>query len=302
MNKVLVVGSLNMDFAVYMDRRPKAGETVMAQSMKLVPGGKGANQAYALGKLGADTSMIGAIGMDDFGEQMLANLENVGVVTDGIKKIASTETGKAFIEIEKSGQNSISVIAGANAAVDEALVQEQEDKLAKADAVVMQLEIPIPSVVAAAKLAKKHGKTVVLDPAPARNDLPDELWAQVDITKPNETELALLTGLPTGTEEEVVTAAKSLIAKGVKNVLVTLGGDGIIHVSADNVDNFPAYKVKAIDTTAAGDCFLAAFMSRFDGRNYAEAIDFGAKASAIAVTRQGAQTSIPTVEDVESFN
>ena len=302
MNKVLVVGSLNMDFAVYMDRRPKAGETVMAQSMKLVPGGKGANQAYALGKLGADTSMIGAVGMDDFGEQMLANLENVGVVTDGIKKIAGTETGKAFIEIEKSGQNSISVIAGANAAVDEALVQEQEDKFAKADAVVMQLEIPIPSVVAAAKLAKKHGKTVVLDPAPARNDLPDELWAQVDITKPNETELALLTGLPTGTEEEVVTAAKALIAKGVKNVLVTLGGDGTMWVSADKVEKFPAYKVKAVDTTAAGDCFLAAFMSQFDGRNYAEAIDFGAKAAAIAVTRQGAQTSIPTVEDVESFN
>ena len=300
MNKVLVVGSLNMDFAVYMDRRPKAGETVMAQSMKLVPGGKGANQAYALGKLGADTSMIGAIGMDDFGEQMLANLENVGVATDGIKKIASTETGKAFIEIEKNGQNSISVIAGANAAVDEDLVKAQEEKFAKADAVVMQLEIPMPAVVAAAKLAKKHGKTVVLDPAPARNDLPDELWAQVDITKPNETELALLTGLPTGTEEEVVTAAKALIAKGVKNVLVTLGGDGTMWVSADKVEKFPAYKVKAVDTTAAGDCFLAAFMSQFDGRNYAEAIDFGAKASAIAVTRQGAQTSIPTVEDVEN--
>ena len=302
MNKVLVVGSLNMDFAVYMDRRPKAGETVMAQSMKLVPGGKGANQAYALGKLGADTSMIGAVGVDDFGEQMLANLENVGVATDGIKKIAGTETGKAFIEIEKSGQNSISVIAGANAAVDEDLVKAQEEKFAKGDAVVMQLEIPMPSVVAAAKLAKKHGKTVVLDPAPARNDLPDELWAQVDITKPNETELALLTGLPTGTEEEVVTAAKALIAKGVKNVLVTLGGDGTMHVSADKVEKFPAYKVKAVDTTAAGDCFLAAFMSRFDGTNFAEAIDFGAKASAIAVTRQGAQTSIPTVEEVESFN
>ncbi len=301
MNKVLVVGSLNMDFAVYMDRRPKAGETVMAQGMKLVPGGKGANQAYALGKLGANTSMIGAVGTDTFGEQMLANLENVGVATDGIKKIAGTETGKAFIEIEKSGQNSISVIAGANAAVDEDLVKEQEEKFAQVDAVVMQLEIPMPAVVAAAKLAKKHGKTVVLDPAPARNDLPDELWAQVDITKPNETELALLTGLSTSTEEEVVAAAKALIAKGVKNVLVTLGGDGTMRVSADKVEKFAAYKVKAVDTTAAGDCFLAAFMSRFDGRNYAEAIDFGAKASAIAVTRQGAQTSIPTVEEVERF-
>ena len=173
---------------------------------------------------------------------------------------------------------------------------------AQADAVVMQLEIPVPSVVAAAKLAKKHGKTVVLDPAPARADLPDELWAQVDITKPNETELALLTGLPTGTEEEVVAAAKALITKGVKNVLVTLGGDGTMLVTEDKVEKFPAYKVKAVDTTAAGDCFLAAFISQFTGSNFAEAIDFGARASAIAVTRQGAQTSIPTVEEVRCFN
>lgn len=301
MEKVLVVGSLNMDFAVYMDRRPQAGETVMAQGMKLVPGGKGANQAYALGKLGADTSMIGAVGDDTFGQQMLANLEHVSVDTAGIKQIAGVETGKAFIEIEDSGQNSISVIAGANASVDEGLVLAQAERFAKADAVVMQLEIPVPSVIAAAKLAKTHNKTVVLDPAPARTDLPDELWAQVDITKPNETELALLTGLPTNTEEEVVTAARSLIAKGVKNVLVTLGGDGTLLVNDSTVQKFPAYKVKAVDTTAAGDCFLAAFMSRFDGENFATAVDFGAKASAIAVTRQGAQTSIPTVEEVEKF-
>ena len=301
MDKVLVVGSLNMDFAVYMDRRPQAGETVMARSMKLVPGGKGANQAYALGKLGANTAMIGAVGTDTFGQQMLRNLEQVSVNTDGIKKIAGVETGKAFIEIENSGQNSISVIAGANAAVDEKMVLEQEERFQQTDAVVMQLEIPVPAVIAAAKLAKAHGKTVVLDPAPARKDLPDELWAQVDITKPNETELALLTGLPTGTEEEVVTAAQALIAKGVKHVLVTLGGDGTLLVSAEQVEKFSAYKVKAVDTTAAGDCFLAAFMSRFTGENFAEAIDFGAKASAIAVTRQGAQTSIPTVEEVQNF-
>ena len=273
----------------------------MAQSMKLVPGGKGANQAYALGKLGARTSMIGAVGNDAFGQQLLDSLESVSVNTAGVKKIADTETGKAFIEIESNGQNSISVIAGANAAVDEALVQEQENLFAQADAVVMQLEIPVPAVVAAARLAKKHGKTAVLDPAPARADLPDELWPLVDAAKPNETELALLTGLPTGTEEEVAAAAKSLIAKGVKIVLVTLGGDGTLLVTADKVEKFPAYKVKAVDTTAAGDCFLAAFVSRFDDKNYAQAIDFGARAAAIAVTRQGAQTSIPTSEEVEKF-
>lgn len=177
MDRVLVVGSLNMDFAVYMDRRPQAGETVMARSMKLVPGGKGANQAYALGKLGAKTAMIGAVGSDAFGKQLLENLESVSVNTAGVRRIPGAETGKAFIEIESSGQNSISVIAGANAAVDEALVREREELIAQADAVVMQLEIPVPSVAAAARLAKKHGKTVVLDPAPARPDLPDELWS-----------------------------------------------------------------------------------------------------------------------------
>ena len=302
MDNVLVVGSLNMDFAVYMERRPVAGETVMAQSMKLVPGGKGANQAYALGKLGVRTSMVGAVGTDTFGEQLLESLESVSVNTAGIKRIAGTETGKAFIEIENSGQNSISVIAGTNAAVDEALVLGRENLFAQVDAVVMQLEIPVSSVVAGAKLARKYGKIVVLDPAPARADLPNELWPLVDITKPNETELALLTGLPTGTEDEVVTAAKFLLTKGVKAVMVTMGGDGTMLVTADKVEKFSAYKVKAVDTTAAGDCFLAAFVSRFTGSNFDEAIDFGARAAAIAVTRQGAQTSIPTIEEVEGFN
>ena len=302
MDRVLVVGSLNMDFAVYMDRRPQAGETVMARSMKLVPGGKGANQAYALGKLGAKNAMIGAVGSDAFGKQLLENLESVAVNTAGVRRIPGAETGKAFIEIESSGQNSISVIAGANAAVDEALVREQEELIAQADAVVMQLEIPVPSVAAAARLAKKHGKTVVLDPAPARSDLPDELWSMVDITKPNETELAVLTGLPTGTEEEIVTAAKSLLAKGVKNVLVTLGSEGTLWVTADKVEKIAAYKVETVDTTAAGDCFLAAFVSCFTGCNFIEAMDFGARAAAIAVTRQGAQTSIPTAAEVERFS
>jgi ribokinase len=155
---------------------------------------------------------------------------------------------------------------------------------------------------AVARLAKKHGKTVVLDPAPARSDLPDELWSMVDITKPNETELAVLTGLPTGTEEEIVTAAKSLLVKGVKNVLVTIGGEGTLWVTADKVEKIAAYKVETVDTTAAGDCFLAAFVSRFTGCNFVEAMDFGARAAAIAVTRQGAQTSIPTSAEVESFN
>ncbi|MCR5758633.1 MAG: ribokinase [Selenomonas sp.] len=302
MKKVLVVGSLNMDFDVYMERRPQGGETVMAQSLKLVPGGKGANQAYALGKLGVDTSMIGAVGKDTFGQQMLDNLHSVQVDTAGIRTSENCETGKAFIEIEDSGQNSISVIAGANHDLDAAYIAERQDMFAAADAVVMQLEVPMSVVVAAAKQAKACGKLVVVDPAPACADFPEELFPLIDITKPNETELSILTGLPTDTEEQVLTAARTLTAKGVGAVMVTLGSKGTLLVTGEDVHKFPAYKVKAVDTTAAGDCFLAAFLSQFDGENYAEAIDFGARASAVAVTRCGAQSSIPTRAEIDAFH
>ena len=301
MKNVLVVGSLNMDFDVYMERRPLAGETVMARNLKLVPGGKGANQAYALGKLGVTTAMIGAVGKDSFGQQMLENLHSVKVDTSGIKVSEVLETGKAFIEIEDNGQNSISVIAGANHEVDGTMIRANRHLFDAADVVVMQLEIPLPAVIEAARLAKECGKMVVIDPAPARADFPEELYSLIDITKPNETELSVLTGMPTDTEEQVIAAARSLTAKGVGAVLVTLGGNGTMLVTNERLQTFPAYKVKAVDTTAAGDCFLAAFLSAFTGENYADAIDFAARASAVAVTRRGAQTSIPTREEIQAF-
>lgn len=301
MKNVLVVGSLNMDFDVYMERRPLPGETVMARTLKLVPGGKGANQAYALGKLGVKTAMVGSVGKDSFGQQMLDNLHCVNVNTAGVKVSAESETGKAFIEVEDNGQNSISVIAGANHDVDGKLIRENRQLFEAADVVVMQLEIPMPAVIEAAKLAKECGKMVVIDPAPAIADFPAELYPLIDITKPNETELAVLTGMPTDTEERVIAAARSLTAKGVGAVLVTLGGNGTMLVTNERLQTFPAYKVKAVDTTAAGDCFLAAFLSCFDGENYTDAIDFAARASAIAVTRRGAQTSIPDCEEIRAF-
>lgn len=301
MENVLVVGSLNMDFDVYMNRRPQAGETVMGRGLKLVPGGKGANQAYALGKLGVKTSMIGAVGKDSFGKQALDNLHSVQVNTSGVKISDTCETGKAFIEIEDNGQNSICVIAGANHDLDASMIAGCRDLFEAADAVVMQLEIPMPVVVAAAKMAKECGCQVIIDPAPACKDFPEELFPLIDITKPNETELSILTGMPTQTEEQVIQAARTLTEKGVGVVLVTRGGQGTVLVTGDRVEKFSAYKVQAVDTTAAGDCFLAAFISRFDGSNYPEAIDFGARASAIAVTRQGAQSSIPKRQEIDAF-
>lgn len=300
MNKVLVVGSLNMDFAVYAARRPAPGETVRGRSMRLVPGGKGANQAYALGRMGASVAMIGAVGTDSFGDMLVENLAQAGVNTAPIQR-GAVETGKAFIEIDDSGENCITIIGGANDAVDVALLEANRELFTWADAVVMQLEIPLATVVHAAKMCRAAGARLVLDPAPGER-LPDELLSLIDILKPNETELAILTGMSTGTEEEVIAAARSLNARGVKHVMVTLGGSGTLLVDAAAARMFPAYQVTVVDTTAAGDCFLAAFISQFDGEDFASAVDFGARAAAIAVTRPGAQASIPTYAEVMSFN
>lgn len=297
MNNVLVIGSLNMDFDVYTSRRPAPGETVMGQSMKMVPGGKGANQAYALARMKVKTSMIGAVGDDPFGRMLVQNLKTAGVDTSGIR-LSDRETGKAFIEIDGQGQNYITVIAGANHDLDESLLLDHIDLFEQADAVVMQLEIPFPIVQQAAKLCHQKGKLFILDPAPAMRDIPADFFPLVDIAKPNETELSVLTGMPTGSREEIVRAAQKLHALGVRNVMVTLGGQGTLLLQESGMREFPAYPVKAVDTTAAGDCFLASFISQFDGRDFAPAIDFGAKAASIAVTRPGAQSSIPDYEEV----
>lgn len=305
MKKILVVGSLNLDVDIYCQRRPQAGETVMGRDMKFVPGGKGANQAYALARMGVATALVGAIGKDSAGERVKSSLKQVGVDLSGLQE-TDKETGKAFIEIEDNGQNSITVIAGANAAVHADLVRENIAKVQAAEAVCMQLEIPQDAIDTAAKMAVQQHKLVVVDPAPVRQDLSNEFLACVDIIKPNETELSVLTGLPTTTDAEVVKAARVLLDKGIRVVLATLGARGCMLVTRQTAKLFPAYHTQAIDTTAAGDCFLAAFLSKFDGsfseNNLAEAIDFGSRASAIAVTRRGAQSSIPSATEVEHFS
>lgn len=305
MKNIAVIGSLNLDVDIYCQRRPQPGETVMGDYVSLVPGGKGANQAYALAKMDVHTSMIGAVGRDSAGQQLKDNLSQAGVDISGIREIA-VETGKAFIEIEADGQNSITVIAGANAAVHAGMVRQGAIQIKEAEAVLLQLEIPQDAVAEAVLLAKKQGKLVILDPAPVRADLSDEFLQQVDIIKPNETELSVLTGLPATNEAEVFQAAQVLLHKGIRVVLATLGAKGCMLVTEKGHRYFPAYKTKAVDTTAAGDCFLAAFLSRFDGRfseeNLAEAIDFASRASALAVSRKGAQSSIPSAAEVASVS
>lgn len=302
MKKIVVVGSLNMDVVIETPHMPKCGETISGRSVTLVSGGKGANQAYAVGKLGGDVTMIGAVGKDASGEVLLDNLKSVNVNVAGIKAMEDGTTGQAFINVDDNGDNSIIIIAGANGMVTKELIDENVQLINESDIVIMQLEIPLEVVEYVKEIAVRAGKTVIIDPAPAVPDIPEHFWKGIDYIKPNETELAILTGLKSDTREELVKGAGTMLHKGVKNVIVTLGGDGCILVQEGRETYFPPCEVKAVDTTAAGDSFTAAFaLALSEGKSCEEAIELGQKVSAVAVTRKGAQTSIPTMEEVEKM-
>lgn len=298
MNKILVVGSLNMDFVIDVQNMPLAGETILGKSVTLVPGGKGANQAYAAGKLGGDVGMIGAVGNDMYGRMLKENLESVGVDTSGVETVEGLPTGNAFITVDESGENRIIVIQGTNACITKEMIDRHMELIDKCDTVIMQLEIPLEIVAYVKNIAKEKGKTVILDPAPAKAGLPDDFFRGFDIVKPNETEIQTLSGRKMGTKEELMEGARELLKKGVDTVIITLGGDGALLVTKDTSKEFYAKKVNAIDTTAAGDSFTAAFaVALGKGMTYGEAIEFGNSVSGIVVTRKGAQTSIPTMEE-----
>ncbi len=299
MKRILVVGSLNMDTVLEVPYLPRAGETITGKDITLIPGGKGANQAYAVGKLGGDVVMAGAIGDDSFGDRLRANLKEVGVNTTPIVEISGVPTGQAYIIVDDNGENSITLIRGANGEVTCKMAERWEKYIETCDILIMQLEIPLDTVLYVKNLAVRLGKIVILDPAPAKKEFPDGFWQGIDYIKPNETELSILTGKPIDTRENIINAASEMLDKGVKNVIVTLGEKGCFFVNRSIQKNFPAEKVKAVDTTAAGDCFTAAFaLALSRGETEDEAINFGQKVSSIAVTRKGAQTSIPDASEL----
>ena len=299
MKKVVVAGSINMDLVTVCERAPKGGETLFGKEFFQVPGGKGANQAVAIGKLGTSVTMLGKIGNDSFGKDLISSMNNSGVDTNHIETSASS-TGIAKIVVEENGQNRILVVSGANMEVDKAYIDRHMDVIKDSDILVTQLEIPIDTVEYVLKKAKESGKITVLNPAPA-TVLNDEIIKNSDIIIPNESELGIITSLPTNTMEEIKIAAQKLLNMGVKELIVTLGSQGSLHLNRSGSTLHTAYKVKAVDTTAAGDSFIGGLIKNIQANNLDDAIEFATKVSAITVTRKGAQISIPTIEEVENF-
>lgn len=303
MAKIVVIGSLNIDFVVNVPNMPEVGETLLADHFDLIPGGKGANQACALGKLGADVMMLGAVGNDSYGDMELESLRSAGVDVSRVARREDCSSGIALITVNGQGDNSIVVIQGANKTVDRAYIDQNRDVIESCDLVIFQLEIPMDTVCYAALMAKQLGKTVILDPAPAPHSLPPQLMQCVDYLKPNETELTTLTGRKDA-QEHLKEATDELKQLGAKSVLVTLGKDGVfLNLSDGSTATVPAKKVRTVDTTAAGDSFTAGFaygLSR--GEDALSAVDLANRVAAVVVTRKGAQSSIPTIEEVQNIN
>lgn len=300
MKKILVIGSLNMDMVIEMKRMPITGETVLGTQVSYVPGGKGANQAYTAAKLGGKVKMLGCIGNDDFGEMQRNNLTECGVDTGDLKRLKSQGTGMASIYVDEYGDNTIVVVPGANMECNVSYLKEYDHVLQECDYVILQMEIARDAIYYAIKRAKELGKTVILNPAPVPDALPDEIFSRLDYITPNETELMKLCGKEGDSVRDYTEGARELLERGARNVLVTMGKKGALFVNREREEVFPARKVLAVDTTAAGDCFNGAFaVALAEGRALDEAVTFANAASSIAVTRNGAQTSIPSREEAE---
>ncbi|EOD7960501.1 ribokinase [Staphylococcus aureus] len=299
-NKVVILGSTNVDQFLTVERYAQPGETLhVEEAQKAFGGGKGANQAIATARMQADTTFITKIGTDGVADFILEDFKVAHIDTSYIIKTAEAKTGKAFITVNAEGQNTIYVYGGANMTMTPEDVINAKDAIINADFVVAQLEVPIPAIISAFEIAKAHGVTTVLNPAPAKA-LPNELLSLIDIIVPNETEAELLSGIKVTNEQSMKDNANYFLSIGIKTVLITLGKQGTYFATKNQSQHIEAYKVNAIDTTAAGDTFIGAFVSRLNKSqdNLADAIDFGNKASSLTVQKHGAQASIPLLEEV----
>lgn len=300
--KILVMGSANLDFVVRVNKMPAVGETLLCKSFERLPGGKGANQAYACGLLGGDVAFLGAVGKDGLGELLVDNLKKAGVNCTGVVFREEMSTGLAVIYVDDEGNNSIVVIPGANSSCFMNDLEKAEALLKEAGIVMAQLEIPQDEVYAVMKKAHEAGKFTILNPAPAPEAIPDWVYPTLHLITPNETELKKLTGMPVDTVDEAQQAARLLLKKGVKNVIATLGGRGALLVNRQGESLFAPPSVPVIDTTAAGDTFSGALAVKLaQGEALESAVIFANGAAALAVSRKGAQASVPTLQETEAF-
>ena len=299
--KVVVVGSLNMDLVTRASRLPRAGETLIGQTFTTVPGGKGANQAVASARLGADVSMIGCVGTDAYGIQLRDALLVEGIDCRAVSTVEGS-SGVALIVVDDTSQNAIVIVAGSNGELTPASLQAFDTVLQAAKVIVCQLEVPMATVGYALKRGRELGKTVILNPAPASAPLPAEWYASIDYLIPNESEAGALSGVTVDSLDSARLAATRLIQAGAGKVIITLGPQGVLFSDGLVFEHLVAPKVKAVDTTAAGDTFVGGFAAALaNGESEAEAIRFGQVAAALSVTRAGAQPSIPTLHDVQGF-
>lgn len=293
---IVVVGSINMDLVAHARHIPVPGQTVIGTGFDTTPGGKGANQAVAVARLGYPVQMVGMVGDDVFGQALLDNLANAGVGTEAVARVTGP-SGVAPITVAESGENSIVVVPGANGKMDKAAVDRQDALIRSAGMVLCQLELPLETVGHVLALCAQAGVPVVLDPAPAA-PLPDAALRQAAWFTPNETEAAFY--LNNASAPEV--AAQQLLDKGLKGVVLKRGGDGAYVAVAGKAAWVKPFPVKPVDTVAAGDCFNGAFaVALLEGNDPWAAARFASAAAAIAVTRKGAQASMPSRADVEKF-
>lgn len=304
MNKLIVFGSVNADHVLQIPYFPRPGETLMGRNYQVIAGGKGANQAVAAARLGADIGFIACVGSDSFGQNIIQSFAQDGINTDYISTIPSTPTGVALIQVSDEGENSICLSPEANNALDQDRVSIFKDPIQHCDYLLLQLETPLDGIQSAIELAKSGSNSnikIVLNPAPAKA-LPDSILKQIDIITPNETEAEVLTGITVTDDISAQKAANILHAKGITTVMITLGAKGVWLSENGKGKVIQGFKVNAIDTTAAGDTFNGALVTALlEGMATITAVQFAHAAAAISVTRFGAQTSIPTRQETDDF-
>lgn len=300
-NHVVVLGSINVDTTYHVNRFPQPGETIAAQSKSSAPGGKGANQAVAAARSGAQTAFVGAVGSDNEGQYMLEALKENDIDTSHINIDKYHGTGSAAITLDANGQNDIMVYGGANQAMQPGEFGDLSELLTHTDFLIAQFETPQAVALDLFKQAKEQGVTTVLNPAPAHEIMP-ELLQYTDVIAPNETECALLTGIELTDEDSMLKSVDYFRERGVKHLLITLGDRGVFYATPDDHGLVPAFKVKAVDTTAAGDTFIGALCSQLekDLANVEDSLRYAQRASSLTVQRMGAMPSIPTGEDVKA--